>query len=754
MVEARRRWKTWWLVTACVVVAVAGLVSSARAARPEATKQVTFHGYKVEVPTSWPVIDLTRNPSTCVRFNVHAVYLGHPGANQSCPARVLGRTEALLVEPMDASSRGRVRADTTWAPRGMAAVPAIPANASHEVTVGVSQAGVLVTGSYGDDRGTLENVLDGATLTQDARPAAELAPAASTAATVVAPGTFTGTGFDACTAPSPTAMQAWLANSPYRAVGIYVGGISRGCAQPELTASWVSQQAAAGWALIPTYVGLQAPCTGFTNKIDPASAPSQGRAAAEDAVASASSLGIGAGSVIYFDMEAYSTTDTACRQAVLTFLSNWSTRLHELGYLSGVYSSANSGIRDLVGVYDSSAFVRPDHVWFARWDGVATVSDPVIPATAWPDHQRIKQYQGGHNETWGGVTINIDTDYLDVAAGPVPPPPPVDDGDQDAPAVVTMGTEIHAFARGADNRLYEAVYRAGRWSNWAPRGTLTIAGTPSVIRYSTGLNLYVRGTDQRLYESYIRSGSGWSNWVAHAGLTVAGDPAAVTDGTNISVFARGSDQLLYETSFKPTTRWSSWIPHAGRTLNGNPTAVSLGSEIHVFARGTDNALYETFFRSGFGWSSWTPHAGRTIAGDPTAVKYSTGINLFVRGSDQRLYETYLRSGTGWSSWVTHAGAALAGDPVGLVSGTEIHVFARTTANVLAETFYRSGAGWRAWTSHPGVTIAGTPAAVPYGSGGINVYARGKDHHLWETYFRPSTGWSTWHVKGGTAVSLA
>jgi len=760
MGKGLRRRNVWWLVTACMLVAVAGLVSSARAARSESTKSVTFHGYKVEVPTSWPVVDLTRNPSACVRFDVHAVYLGHPGASQSCPARVVGRTEALLVEPIDKTSRARVRDDTIWAAKGMAAVPSIPDPAGHEVTIGVTQAGVLVTGSYGDDRGTLQEVVGGATLTQEAQPAAELAPAASTAASVVAPGTYAGPGFDACTAPSSSAMQTWLAASPYRAANIYIGGIDRGCAQPNLTPAWVSQQASAGWALIPTYVGLQAPCTSNPNltPIDPATAPAQGRAAADDAVVKAGALGIGAGSVIYFDMEGYPNNNPACSQTVLTFLSNWSTRLHELNYLSGVYSSADSGIRDLVSVYNSTSYVRPDHIWFARWDTVATTSDPAIPETMWPNHQRIKQYQGGHNERWpdieGGVTINIDNDLLDVASGQAPPPPPVDDGDQDRPAVVTLGSEIHVFARGTDQRVYEAAYRSGAWSNWTPLGALTVEGSPSVIRYGTGLNLYARGTDQRLYETFFRPGSGWSSWVSHPGLTVAGDPAAVPYGTGINVYVRGADQRLYETYFRPTTRWSSWVSHPGLGVAGDPAVAVLSSEVHVFLRGIDGGLYETFFRSGFGWSSWLPHAGVTVDGDPAAVVYGTGINVYMRGTDQRLHETYLRPTTGWSSWKLHGGMALAGDPAALVSGTEIHVFARNTAAVMAETFFRSGAGWSAWMSHGGITIAGTPAAVVYGTGGINVYARGTDHHLYETYFRPTTAWSAWHVKGGTVVGIA
>src|SRR6266568_1891950 len=105
--KRRGRRTVRWLVTVCMLVAVAGLVTSARA-RSQATKQVTYHGYKVEVPTSWPVVDLARNPSACVRFDVHAVYLGHPGADPSCPAKLVGRTEALLVEPIDRTSKARV----------------------------------------------------------------------------------------------------------------------------------------------------------------------------------------------------------------------------------------------------------------------------------------------------------------------------------------------------------------------------------------------------------------------------------------------------------------------------------------------------------------------------------------------------------------------------------------------------------------------------------------------------------------------
>ena len=52
-------------------------------------------------PADWPVHDLAADPTTCVRFDVHAVYLGHPGADMDCPAGLVGRADAVLVEPTE-----------------------------------------------------------------------------------------------------------------------------------------------------------------------------------------------------------------------------------------------------------------------------------------------------------------------------------------------------------------------------------------------------------------------------------------------------------------------------------------------------------------------------------------------------------------------------------------------------------------------------------------------------------------------------
>jgi hypothetical protein len=62
-----------------------------------------------------------------------------------------------------------------------------------------------------------------------------------------------------------------------------------------------------------------------------------------------------------------------------------------------------------------TGYTEPDDIWFANWNGQLSTSDPAIPSADWAAHQRLHQYSGGHNETHGGVTINIDGDYLDGA---------------------------------------------------------------------------------------------------------------------------------------------------------------------------------------------------------------------------------------------------------------------------------------------------------------------------------------------------
>ncbi len=225
--------------------------------------------------------------------------------------------------------------------------------------------------------------------------------------------TYRGYAFDACSAPSVRALRAWSA-SPFRALNIYIGGGDRACGQPNLSASWVRTVTGMGWRLIPTYVSLQAPRPSCPcASMDPSRANSEGVAAATNAAHAARRLGIGRGNPIYDDMEGYSLTRTNIN-AVMAFLEGWTGRLHGLGYVSGVYSSAGSGIADLVWRV-GRGYIEPNDIWIADWNGHATADDPYVPAADWSHNQRIHQYRGQHTDDFGGVRINIDSDFCRAA---------------------------------------------------------------------------------------------------------------------------------------------------------------------------------------------------------------------------------------------------------------------------------------------------------------------------------------------------
>lgn len=261
------------------------------------------------------------------------------------------------------------------------------------------------------------------------------APAA--AANPVTPGNLTGFGFDQCEAPSQAAMTRWMETSPFLAVGIYTSGASRGCReQRNLTPDWVRTQLAQGWELLPITLGPQASCSphfpryGNDPTINPTpgangryqAARAMGRLEGQRSVDAAKRLGIAPRSVLWYDMEAFDVGNTNCRESALSFVSAWNTTVKRLGFTTGLYSSAGSGLNawDNARVDRPGKYVMPQYIWFARWDEQANSSTSYLREDGWRPGRRVKQYRGGHLETHGGVTINIDSNWLEVGQGSRP----------------------------------------------------------------------------------------------------------------------------------------------------------------------------------------------------------------------------------------------------------------------------------------------------------------------------------------------
>jgi hypothetical protein len=238
----------------------------------------------------------------------------------------------------------------------------------------------------------------------------------------------TGGGFDTCLDPSTSALNAWYSPSPYWWFGLYIGGESMGCAQSNLSASYISTNSA-HWGFAPIWVGPQhgsgdgCGTRNYSSYLgtDSRLASQAGTADADSAVSKASSLGFGAGSIIYADFEGFNTSSSACVASFMNYFNGFDNELAAKGYQSGAYgSTCGSDLTALTGIGHI-----PNAIWGADANGDSRVSDmQCVSSTYWSQHQRLKQYSGGHKETYGGVTINIDSD---CAIGPVDSTHGIDD---------------------------------------------------------------------------------------------------------------------------------------------------------------------------------------------------------------------------------------------------------------------------------------------------------------------------------------
>lgn len=408
-------------------------------------KPVQFGGYTIDVPVSWAVYRLGRSSTVCVNYARNALFLGPPGINQNCSARIIGRVATISLQVTSAGSPAAAGVPGTNGPAGRSA-SALPTVANlpetgepvradsqdHELYAAVGRPGLAVTATYGNQAGSVLTILH--SLRRSAQPAAagqpatvghpamagRPAPVGAGARLAAAPvranradQPFTGKGFDTCATPSMAVMQAW--DHAFSYAGIYIGGAEVGCPYGNLSSAWVSYVTSLGWRLMPTYVGAQAPCNKqFAVRIHPAWAAPEGQAAAQWAVQDAAALGMGRGTPIYYDMESFSTKKASCTSSVLSFLDGWTREIHALGYVSGVYSSASTGIESLglaTSIY-GRPLANPDAIWFAFWDGHANViGTPFVLPSWWPGN-RIKQWLGAHNRKVNGFTLNIDSDFI------------------------------------------------------------------------------------------------------------------------------------------------------------------------------------------------------------------------------------------------------------------------------------------------------------------------------------------------------
>ncbi len=616
------------------------------------------------------MIDLAHQRRACVRFDRHAVYLGTPARNEACPGLIIGTTEAMLIAP---------------ASRGVAHI-SVESKVTRRITVVTRR--LDVTATFGGHPAVIDQILASAHLPRPVATAKSAAVHASQVRPLPPKVTnYHGLGFDTCTAPSKAVMRTWWFDSPYGAVGIYLGGSDAACAQPNLTPSWLRTAAGEGWHFIPMYVGPQALFGELTK-----SSGKQGTAAAIDAVQHAGQLGFGPGSPIYYDMEAYLP---AQRTRVLRFLSAWTAELHALGYASGVYSSSGSGVSDLAHQYGLGKYAMPDVIFDALWNGRRGTHDPVFGPGEWVNHHRVHQFSGNITQTYGGVAINIDQDFMNVKLpGPPASPPP---------------------------------------SQAAMQASGTSSPSQVVTQPSGVIDVFYRGSDGGLWYLRRAPGEGWARPVELGGQLASAPSAVALSGGHIRVFYRGTDGMLWQVRSGPTG-WSRprALPKLG-TLGSRPMAVAQpAGVIDVFWRDSRGDLADGEYSPAGGWAA-PRRLGGKLASYPSPVVSSRGvIQVFWKGRGGSLWHVARSRSGRWGSPESLGTGQLGSQPQATARrGGGVEVFwRRQDKSAIVSGFLTANGHWRG----PYMLGGGMPLSLPtpVSAGGlVRVFFSGHDGRLWQ-----------------------
>jgi Rv2525c-like, glycoside hydrolase-like domain len=715
-----------------VVAVIAGLltpcISSVAAAGTMAQsgfRRVTYLQYSFEIPSTWQVVNLTRHRHACVRFDRHVLYVGSPPREQTCPSSVIGTTEAMLIEPGSPQFGNKL-------------ISSVEDPVTRRITVTTRPIRVIAT--FGTDPAVIDRILASADLPQpvvvtpaptasEGAPAKSGQPAEENAAkalqdTTVPPLPFSvtnyeGKGFDTCTAPSEGAMSAWRRSSPYRAIGIYIGGSDAACAQPNLTAAWLRQEAAAGWHFIPIYVGPQA-AFGELHK----SPASQAVAAATDAAQQAKDLGFGAMSPIYYDMEAYPPAQSG---RALQFESAWTTSLHELGYSAGVYSSSASGIADLVHQYGRGTYAMPDVIYDALWNGQANTSDPVFRPGQWAHHHRLHQYSGNVTQSYGGVTMQIDQDYLNVQ---MPVPTATSTASQ---TVREANGTIDVFFRGSDDGLWYLREVPGKDWTTPAKLAVSVESRPSAVILPTGrISVYYRGAGGLLWQVSSNS-AGWSKPAVLRSMGVLGSrPWALSELTGVTdvFWLDRTGSTLWYAKHTPGLGWSG--PHRlGSALASYPSpAVSRPGFLTVLWEGKDRNLWRVTRTSGGQWSSPASLGMGPLGGWPHAAAQPDGeVQVFWRHHNRMLAAFF--TGSRWTGPQQLTRGFLSSPAVPVSASDAVHVLFTGIDGGLWQVVRDMAGQWAV----PARLLPGPFNSTPFAGNApdmtrVNVFWKGLNGHLW------------------------
>jgi len=248
-------------------------------------------------------------------------------------------------------------------------------------------------------------------------------------------------GFDRGMVPSTSDMLAWWLHGPYFDYQISLPGAANHKQDSGLTPQWVTAVQNYGWGLWPVWVGPQAPCVNQKKVVKIKTnrdAYKQGKAEVTKAISALEKLSAGfKGTIIYYDMENYNTSNSGCRKIVRNFLNGWVNGMQASGFKAGVYGNVAPSTLDFSqlnplpddswitwGPVNSPPNIPDVSIWGLKPTKGPDLCDPFTDKACnpflWSTGQRIHQYvidthAYPHLETWGNVELEIDPDIVDAA---------------------------------------------------------------------------------------------------------------------------------------------------------------------------------------------------------------------------------------------------------------------------------------------------------------------------------------------------
>jgi len=442
---------------------------------------------------------------------------------------------------------------------------------------------------------------------------------------------------------------------------------------------------------------------------------------------------------------------------------------HALGYGSGVYESFTN-ISALISA--SGSITEPDVIYYADWDGVATTNSSYMPNNLWTSHQRIHQYLGNHLATYGGVSIDIDTDKLDVNLGGAPggPKPPATRNGQRISIAINANGTAEWFAKSAANTVIHSWQAPVGSLNWSAMHVLgrspnTIASNPAVAAEADGgLTIFARDGSGQIVHAWQQAGfpNDWE-W----GKPLPALPESMRAGTDPAtvllplgpdeVLATGADGkvlIIRQRSPNNNGHWTQWRSIGGSCASTPASFVDARRTVEVFCVTTSGKAAMTSWNGG-SWAKWRalPKSPANLTGVPSAVTNGQGQTELLAATTRGGLAQAWQKGKTWAWTSPLSGTKITGSPAAAVWPTGwVIVYASGPGGqpgYIRQQGTSGSSNWSGWTAIsgvPGGKMKGSPAGWLNSAGAPSVAAVDNNGKL-AVSSNTGNGWSSWSEVG-------